>query len=606
MTENFIFLNMIEKIEKILKSIIKEDVDMGVSASERFGFGHYSSNVAFKLAQVQKRSPLEVANELADKLSANKEFDKVEAAAPGFVNFWLKPEDFQNELAVILKQKDEYGKNNNLKNQKILVDYTDPNPFKEFHIGHLMSNAIGESLCRIFEWNGAKVVRVCYQGDVGLHVAKTIWGIRQDETNFPKDSAELSEKIAFLGKSYVLGSQKYEDDKIVAEEIKEINKKVFSAIDGSSEGRDKSDKEINHLYEKGKKWSLEHFDEVYEKLGTKFDHFILESSVISDGEKIVREFLKNPSAGSGQEGVFEESNGAVIFPGEKYGLHTRVFISSQGLPTYETKDIGLAKKKMGLEKGLTSSLIVTANEQNAYFQVVFKALEFIFPEYAKISKHIGHGMMRFASGKMSSRAGNIITAESLIGEVEKLVEAKIAEQKLSESEKKEIKDIVSIGAIKYSILRQAIGGDIIFDLEKSISFEGDSGPYLQYAYTRAKSVLEKAKNVPISKESSILDRIIGKKVKPSLKLMPSEVSELETMLYRFSEIVERAGKEQSPHYVATYLIELARIFNAYYAKFKIVDAKDGYSPYKVALTSAFAQVMENGLEILGIRVPERM
>ena len=156
-------------------------------------------------------------------------------------------------------------------------------------------------------------------------------------------------------------------------------------------------------------------------LAQKFDHFILESSVISDGEKIVREFLK--------KGIFEESEGAVIFKGEKYGLHTRVFISSQGLPTYETKDIGLAKKKMGLEKGLTSSLVVTANEQNAYFQVVFKALEFIFPEYAKISKHIGHGMMRFASGKMSSRSGNIITAESLMEEIEKLVEAKIAEQK---------------------------------------------------------------------------------------------------------------------------------------------------------------------------------
>lgn len=564
---------MTEKIVKILKSVISEDVDVAVSASERFGFGHYSSNVAFKLAKIQGKSPLQVAEELAIKLSADNEFEKVEAAAPGFINFWLKPEIFQKELAVILKEKNKYGQNNNLKGQKILVDYTDPNPFKEFHIGHLMSNAIGESLCRIFEWNGAKVVRVCYQGDVGLHVAKTIWGILQDIDNFPKDGAKLSEKIAYIGKAYVLGSQRYEDNKCAAEEIKDINKKVFEG----------SDKDINNLYKKGKKWSLEHFDEVYERLGTKFDHFVLESSVISDAEKIVREFLK--------KGVFEESNGAIIFPGEKYGLHTRVFISSQGLPTYETKDIGLAKKKMGLEKGLTSSLIVTANEQDAYFQVVFKAMEFIFPEYAKISKHIGHGMMRFASGKMSSRTGNIITAESLMEEIEKLVETKIAEQKLTEKEKKEIKDVVSIGAIKYSILRQAIGGDIIFDLEKSISFEGDSGPYLQYAYTRAKSILEKAK---------------AEKVKPALKKMPGEVTELETMLSRFSEIVERSGKEQAPHYIATYLIELARVFNAYYAKFKIVDAKDEYSPYKVALTSAFAQVMENGLEILGIRVPKKM
>ena len=573
---------MTEKIIKILRGVIKEDVEISVSASERLGFGHYSSNVAFKLAKIWGKSPLDVANELAEKLnsSSDKYFEKVEAAAPGFVNFWFKPEYFQEELAVILKRKDKYGKNNDLKGQKIMVDYTDPNPFKEFHIGHLMSNAIGESLCRIFEWNGARVVRVCYQGDVGLHVAKTIWGILQDINNFPEDSAKLSEKIAFLGKSYVLGSQKYEDNEKTAGEIKEINKKIFKC----------SDKDINNLYKKGKKWSLQHFDEVYDRLGTKFDHFVLESSIISDGEKIVREFL-NPSAGSGRERVFEESNGAIIFPGEKYGLHTRVFINSQGLPTYETKDIGLAKKKMSLEKGLTSSLIVTANEQNDYFKVVFKALEFIFPEYAKISKHIGHGMLRFASGKMSSRAGNVITAESLIGEVEKLVEQKIAEQKLTEKEKKEIRDVVSIGAIKYSILRQAIGGDIIFDFEKSISFEGDSGPYLQYAYTRAKSVLEKAK---------------AEKIKPSLKLMPSEVSEVEVMLSRFSEVVERSGGDMAPHYIATYLIELARVFNAYYAKVKIVDAKDEYSPYKLALTSAFMQVMRSGLDILGIRVPEKM
>ncbi len=571
---------MTERIVKILKEVIKEDIDMGVSASEKFGFGHYSSNVAFKLSKIQKKSPLEIAGELAEKLSKNEYIEKVEAAAPGFINFWMKPEFFQSELPIILKNKDKYGKNSNLKGQKIMLDYTDPNPFKEFHIGHLMSNAIGESLCRVFEWNGAKVIRVCYQGDVGLHVAKTIWGILQDKENFPKDSAKLEEKIAFLGKSYVLGSQKYEDNQAAAGEIKEINKKVF----------EKSDKEINRFYEKGKKWSLAHFDEVYKKLGTKFNHIILESSVISDGEKIVREFL-NPSVNLGREKVFEESSGAVIFPGDKYGLHTRVFINSQGLPTYETKDLGLAKKKMGLEKRLTSSLIVTANEQNDYFRVVFKALEFIFPEYAKISRHIGHGMLRFASGKMSSRAGNIITAESLIAEVEKLVEEKISGQKLTEKEKKEIKEVVSIGAVKYSILRQAIGGDIIFDFEKSISFEGDSGPYLQYAYTRAKSVLEKAKE---------------EKVKPALKLMPNEVSELESMICRFSEVVERSGKELAPHYIATYLIELSRVFNAYYAKVKIVNKKDEFSPYKLALTLAFMQIMKNGLEILGIKVPERM
>jgi arginyl-tRNA synthetase len=266
------------------------------------------------------------------------------------------------------------------------------------------------------------------------------------------------------------------------------------------------------------------------------------------------------------------------------------------LPTYETKDVGLAKKKSELEKNLTASIIVTANEQNDYFKVIFKALEFIFPEYAKISKHIGHGMIRFSSGKMSSRKGNVITGESLISEVEEMVKEKVKDRDYSESEKKDIVEKVAIGAIKYSILRQAIGGDIVFDFDKSISFEGDSGPYLQYSYVRAKSVLEKAQNLGImnSVGAWLLQNSLG------------EISSLERMLYRFPEIAERAGREYAPHYLATYLIELAGAFNNFYANEKIVDEKDSDSPYRVALTEAFSTVMKNGLNLLGIMVPEKM
>ncbi|MEK7086789.1 MAG: DALR anticodon-binding domain-containing protein, partial [Patescibacteria group bacterium] len=224
--------------------------------------------------------------------------------------------------------------------------------------------------------------------------------------------------------------------------------------------------------------------------------------------------------------------------------------------------------------------------------------------------HLSHGMLRLPSGKMSSRTGEVITAEFLIEEIEKLVGEKIngsarlttsdsarlttsgsAKPTMNPEEIQRIQEIVAIGAIKYSILRQAIGGDIIFDFEKSISFEGDSGPYLQYSHTRAKSVLEKART---------------EKIKPSLKIVSSEISEIEPMLSRFPEIIERAYKEFSPHYLVTYLTELARIFNAYYAKVKIVDREDKYSPYRIALTAAFVQVMGNGLWVLGIQAPEKM
>jgi arginyl-tRNA synthetase len=583
LSDKFIFgynKTMIELIREQINSVLRKKGIFSakggsasggnISASDKSEFGHYSSNIAFKLAPSFKKTPLEVAEDLSKKLSnpsANSEsiFTKIEVAGSGFINFWLKPELFQKEIGVILKDKNKYGRNNNLKGQKTIVEYTDPNPFKEFHIGHLMSNSIGEALSRIVEWNGAKVKRACYQGDVGMHVAKAIWGIK-------RLNIEKIESVKDLAKAYTHGARAYESNDSSKQEINEINKKVY----------ERSDKEINKIYDIGRKLSLEHFEEIYKKLGTKFDYYFFESETGEHGKKIVEDNLEN--------GLFESSDGAIVFKGEKHDLHTRVFINSKGIPTYEAKELGLAQikhKKYSYDK----SIVVTANEVNDYFRVVFKAMEVVSPKLAEKTEHLSHGMLRLPTGKMSSRTGDVIRAESLLDEVEKLVATKIKDQCLSAKEEEEIKEIVSVGALKYSILKQAIGGNIIFDINKSISFEGNSGPYLQYAYVRAKSILEKAKQ---------------EEIKPLLKLMPKEISEVEQMLCRFPKIIERAGEEYAPHYLVTYLIELARIFNAYYAKVKIVNSADMYSPYKVALTSAFMQVMKNGLEILGIKVPERM
>jgi len=215
----------------------------------------------------------------------------------------------------------------------------------------------------------------------------------------------------------------------------------------------------------------------------------------------------------------------------------------------------------------------------------------LFPEFAGKLIHLSHGMLRLPSGKMSSRTGDVITAELLISEVEKMIGEKMKDRELNPKDKLEIGEIIAIGALKYSILKQAIGGDIIFDFDKSVSFDGDSGPYLQYAYTRAKSILENSKN---------------QKIKASLKIPMENTTEVEVLLERFSGIVSRAGKEMAPHHIVSYLVELARAFNHYYAENRIVGADDKYSPYKVALTEAVAIVMENGLNILGIRVPSEM
>ena len=490
---------------------------------------------------------------------------RVEAVAPGFINFRFDTSYFGEIVSKALSG--EYGKNKNLDGQKTIVEYTDPNPFKEFHIGHLMSNVIGEAISRIVETNGAEVKRANYQGDVGLHVAKAVWAILKH--NKP------------LLEAYAYGHKSYEEDANIKQEIIDINKKIY----------EKSDEEINKIYEKDRKESLDYFEGMYERFGTKFDFYFFESQVRGFGKEVVEKNIGE---------VFEKGDeGAIIFKGENFDkkLHTRVFINKEGLPTYEAKELGLSKIKYDTYP-YDFSIIITANEINEYFKVLLKSMSLVFPELAQKTKHISHGILRLPEGKMSSRTGNIISAESLIEQVKVKVLEKMKDREMDSETLDKVAEIVAIGAIKYSILHQAVGGDIIFDFEKSISFEGDSGPYLQYATVRANSLLKKAEK-EFPQGSALGNLETG---------FPSgwETTDLERFLERYPNVVEKAGKEYAPHYIVTYLIELAGEFNFFYAHHKIIDAEDPTSPYRLALTQAFVNVMTSGLTLLGIKIPEQM
>ena len=555
-----------KSIQEALKTLGIEAPKVELEHPAELNHGDFSTNVALATAKIAKQKPRDIAEKVVAELQKNlpNGVKKIEVAGAGFINFYLTKGFFAEEVKNI---GDDFGKNKNLEGKKVMVEYTDPNPFKPFHIGHLMSNAIGESIARLTEEEGAQVKRACWQGDIGLHVAKAIYALLQmgdDPLNIGK-----------LGVAYVFGAKAYETDETAKKKIDELNQVIF----------EKADDAVNKLYEAGRKVSLEHFEELYKSLGTKFDYKFFEGIEGREGVPIAKQALK--------DGILEESDGAVVYRGEKVGLHTRVFLTSKGLPTYEAKELGLNKAKFKEEPNLDDSIIITANEQSDYFKVVLAAMREIMPQVAGKTRHIAHGMMRFSDSKMSSRKGNVITGESLIADVAILVHKRLADRDLSKEEKDKIAQIVAVGAIKYSILRQAIGGDIIFDFEKSISFEGDSGPYLQYSYVRAKSVLGKAESLKVQPWD-------GRKVEPW------ETTTLERLLYRFPEVVERAGAEYEPHYVTTYLTELAGVFNSWYANGKIIDAGDPASTYKLALTQAFAITMKNGLGLLGIKVPEKM
>ena len=566
---------MKEEVLRIIEAAVKgagiKTAAVQLEYPENPEHGDFSTNIALAHAKELKMSPKALAEKLVMELEKRLPdiVEAVEIAGPGFINFRLKNQAVaEAAIRPRVAVKRLPG--------KVMVEYTDPNPFKAFHIGHLMSNAIGESISRLIEHSGSDVIRACYQGDVGLHVAKTIWSILSNtltkDLSFAKDFS-LEKKVNVLGLAYAEGNAAYDEGHAgIKTEIEAINKKIF----------DKSDKKIMDIYETGKHWSLDYFDAIYKRLGTEFKEFFFESEVGDEGLEIVNEFLKKD--------VFEKSDGAIVFKGEEFGLHTRVFVNSQGLPTYETKEIGLNIEKFRKYPDLTGSLIVTGNDINEYFKVLKKVLSLIAPEVAEKTSHLSHGMMRFASGKMSSRTGNVVTAESLIGELKEMVVDRMKGREFSAAEADEIAEQVAIAAIKYTVLRSSVGNDIIFDSVASVSFEGDSGPYLQYSAVRANSVLEKAKGMKI----------------PEKIQLPEKVGLLERLLVRFDDIALRAAREYAPQQVAGYLIELAGAFNGFYAGNTIADTAEPLSPYRIALTKAFLATMIEGLCLLGIKVPKRM
>lgn len=570
---------MKEKIRLLLEESAKrlkiDPSSFSLDYPENACYGDISSNIALTGAKATGTSPVLLANRIKEDLQAHCPEDdiaSISVAGPGFINFSFRDSHFFRTIL-----NGDFDRPIGKGGKKILVEHTDPNTFKPFHIGHLMANAIGESLSRLLSHYGEEVTPLCYPSDIGLHIAKAIWAIRRNEGVAPGEDAPLIERTAFLGKKYAEGTLAYEESPEVKVEIDALNKTIY----------EKSDADVLAWFEKGRKWSLEHFESLYGRLGTKFAEYIFESEMAPIGLRIVRDNVGR---------IFEESEGAVVFRGDNHGLHTRVFINSQGLPTYEAKEIGLNTTKFRKYPDTDLSIVVTANEQNDYFRVLVKTLELLDGNIGARTKHIGHGMLRLPSGKMSSRTGRVITAEDLISTIKSMVMEKMKEtdrmKEVSNEEKDRIADQVAIGAVKYTILRQSIGSDVIFDSVKSISFEGDSGPYLQYSAVRAKAVLEKAAKEGIEAGSDI----------PLPKLSTS----LEKFLVRFPDIAIRAREEFAPQIVANYLVALAAEFNSFYARQVIVDPKDPLSPYYVVLTRSFLSVMTRGLNLLGIEVPAKM
>jgi arginyl-tRNA synthetase len=559
---------MEEKLKGLIKSVVKiEDIDPKIEFPSDSKNGDFSTSIAMILAKKEGQKPLDLAQKIASEIEKIKPeyVSKVEAVHPGFINFFLSKEYFSNEIRNVLEQGQNYGKSELHKGKKILVEHSSPNLFKPFHIGHVMNNTIGESISRLAKFSGAEVTTISYPSDVSLGIGKALF-ILLDEGKDKLDSLKTEkEKLDYLGDCYVRGTKAFEDDESIVERVKEITKVLYEKTPG----------EILDLYNKCKEINLSYFKGVTKRLGSNFEDFIFESEAGEEGERIVRENIGS---------VFEESEGAVIFRGEDRGLHTRVFINKEGFPTYEAKDIGLLFLKFE-RFSPDLSILITDNQQAPYYRVVLEASSEINKDWKEKTVHRTHGRMSFKGQKMSSRLGGVPLATDVLDVV--LVEVK---EKSSDLDN-QTSDTVAIASLKFSILKSMAGKDINFDPDTSLSFEGDSGPYLQYTAVRANSVLTKAKEAGL--EGEIIET-------------NNEVIDLEKMISRFPKVVSLSIDEWAPHHVSTYLLNLSQTFNSWYASTKILDLENPNARYNLALTLATRIVLTNGINILGIEVPEKM
>ncbi|MFA6080967.1 MAG: arginine--tRNA ligase [Patescibacteria group bacterium] len=559
---------ILKNLEMVLK---KNGVDGGVPILEKPAnpdFGDYSTSVALKLTKQLKKNPMLIAEEIVRNFPKNDNIKKVEVVKPGFINFWIADIQLTNQLLKIVEKGFSFPEYHLGKNKKLMIEFAHPNTHKLFHIGHLRNISTGESLVRIFETVGNKVVRGNYQGDVGLHIAKCIFGINNSKIDIKKLKT-LQEKINFIGKMYTLGTKAYEDDKKAKDEIIKINRMIYER-----------DPKILPLWTETVKWSLDYFQENYKRFYSHFDRLYFESELPERSLEIVGHLLK--------KGILEKSQGAIVFNGKKYGLDTRVFVNSLGFPTYEGKELALAEKEFSDFGELDKIIHTVTPEQTSFFKVTFKVEEFIDEKkYKNKQYHLAYEWVKLKAGKMSSREGNVIEANWLIDEVKK----KITEKFKCDQETTEI---LAVASVKYSFLKNGTQTIIHFDIDESIAVDGNSAPYLIYTYVRCQSVLNKAKHNPLMR------------VPVNQIIINNDESNVLRLISQFPEIVQQAAVQLAPNLIANYLYDLAQKYNYFYQKNKILESEEKTKQFRLMLTQAVGKVIKEGLYLLGIKTVERM
>lgn len=582
---------MKERIETIIKEALSA---LGVEASNivlehpaDIAHGDYATNVALVYCKIAGVSPRDLAEKIVAKIRETNvtEIKSVEIAGPGFVNFFIKDEVIREE-----NNKEKSFLKTKYTGQNILVEHSSPNLFKPFSIGHLMNNFVGEFIARATKIGGGNVKAMTFPSDVSLGVAKALFIIERDikenkiDLSYFKNGDE-DDVVKYLGEAYVRGVKECEENEDSLNKAKKVLDKIYNL----------KDDDFYDLVNVTRSRNENHFKMILKELGSDIDAFVYEREAGAEGSRIVKENIGK---------VFTESEGAVVYvPGEeRKDINTSVFINSQGYPTYEAKDLGLMSIKLTPKLSAYGinhfspdvSLFVTDHEQASHFKVVFDAAEKLgndWKEWVSKSRHVSHGRMTFKGQKMSSRLGGVPLALEVIETVREEVRERAGEKiaHLNVEEKNKLEKDVALSALRIAVLRSRPGININFDPETSLSFEGDSGPYLLYTHARCASLLEKG---------------YKRGDRPAFKSIP--VTTLERELAQYELVLTESIENLAPQKLVTYLFEVAQLFNGFYGNIQVLTDDKETSGHYLAVVRRVKAVLREGLWVLGIQAPDKM
>lgn len=564
-----------EIIAKNLEGLTEDEIKSMIEIPQDQSMGDYAFP-CFRLAKTMRKAPNLIAAELAEKLQGEQLFSEI-SPVNAYVNMFVSREEMmKSTVSEVLEEKENFGRSDIGGNKKVIVEFSSPNIAKPFHIGHIRSTVIGNSLSKIYDALGYDVFKINHLGDYGTQFGKMIcayrrWGNREDVINSP-----IKTLLGYYTKFHVEVEEH--------PELEDEARAIFTKLEQGS-------KEEVELWQWFREESLKEFQRVYDMLGIEFDSY--------NGESFYSDKMPRFEKELSDKGLLKESNGAQVVDLEEYKLGTALIKKSDGSSLYITRDIAAAvyrKENYDFYK----NIYVVATQQNLHFQQLFKILELMGYDWANQCVHVPFGMVRLEEGTMSTRHGRVVFLEDVLnGAIEKTREI-IEEKNPNIGNLEEITSQVGIGAVVFNELSNNRIKDYTFKWDQILNFDGETGPYVQYTHARCASLLRKAGEDIVAKAQD------PKNVDFALLAKSDSAYELTKLIYAFPGVVEQAGEKYEPSIITRHIIDIAQCFNKFYHDEHIIVDDEVEKTSKIALVIATKRVIATGIGLLGMKAPERM